>query len=130
MCLCACVCMCMSVCVCLCVYVCMSVCGDVRFYIYIYMYAFECMSVCLSSMSCVSVLIGVVQPNTVIIDVRNTYEADIGRFTPVPGGAEYIDPKVRPTDGAMCWGGGRRAKVCVGVRWSWSMRFIGWVGGV
>jgi predicted sulfurtransferase len=30
----------------------------------------------------------------VVIDVRNTYEADIGRFTPVDGGAEYIDPKV------------------------------------
>jgi hypothetical protein len=35
------------------------------------------------------------QPNTVIIDVRNTYEAVIGRFDPPPGGAEYIDPKMR-----------------------------------
>jgi predicted sulfurtransferase len=34
------------------------------------------------------------QANTVVIDVRNTYEADIGRFTPVEGGAVYIDPKV------------------------------------
>lgn len=35
------------------------------------------------------------EPNTVIIDIRNTYEADIGRFQPVEGGAEYIDPKMR-----------------------------------
>lgn len=35
------------------------------------------------------------EPNTVIIDVRNTYEADIGRFQPPPTGAEYIDPKMR-----------------------------------
>ncbi|KAJ3252160.1 hypothetical protein HK103_001813 [Boothiomyces macroporosus] len=35
------------------------------------------------------------EPNTVIIDVRNTYEAVIGRFNPPPGGAEYIDPKMR-----------------------------------
>lgn len=46
-------------------------------------------------MSC-DVLIRLVihQSNTVVIDVRNTYEADIGRFTPVEGGAVYIDPKV------------------------------------
>lgn len=42
------------------------------------------------------------QPNTVVIDVRNTYEADIGRFTPVEGGAEYIDPKVRSTFICQC----------------------------
>lgn len=35
------------------------------------------------------------EPNTVIIDVRNTYEADIGRFQPPENGAEYIDPKMR-----------------------------------
>ncbi|KAI8893618.1 Rhodanese-like domain-containing protein [Globomyces pollinis-pini] len=35
------------------------------------------------------------EPNTVIIDVRNTYEAVIGRFDPPPGGAQYIDPKMR-----------------------------------
>jgi predicted sulfurtransferase len=35
------------------------------------------------------------EPNTVIIDVRNSYEAEIGRFQPPQGGAEYIDPKMR-----------------------------------
>jgi predicted sulfurtransferase len=35
------------------------------------------------------------EANTVVIDIRNTYEADIGRFQPVEGGAEYIDPKMR-----------------------------------
>ena len=35
------------------------------------------------------------EPNTVVVDVRNTYEADIGRFQPVEGGAKYIDPKMR-----------------------------------
>ena len=35
------------------------------------------------------------EPNTVIIDVRNSYEADIGRFNPPEGGAEYIDPEMR-----------------------------------
>ena len=35
------------------------------------------------------------EPNTVIIDVRNSYEAAIGRFNPPEGGAEYIDPKMR-----------------------------------
>ena len=35
------------------------------------------------------------EPNTVIIDVRNSYEAAIGRFNPPKGGAEYIDPKMR-----------------------------------
>ena len=35
------------------------------------------------------------ESNTVVIDIRNTYEADIGRFQPVDGGAEYIDPKMR-----------------------------------
>lgn len=34
------------------------------------------------------------EKNTVVIDVRNSYEADIGRFAPVDG-AEYIDPKMR-----------------------------------
>jgi hypothetical protein len=33
------------------------------------------------------------EDNTVVIDVRNSYEADIGRFAPKRG-AEYIDPKV------------------------------------
>lgn len=35
------------------------------------------------------------ESNTVVIDIRNTYEADIGRFQPIQGGAEYIDPKMR-----------------------------------
>ena len=35
------------------------------------------------------------EPNTVIIDVRNSYEADIGRFNPPEGGAKYIDPEMR-----------------------------------
>jgi predicted sulfurtransferase len=35
------------------------------------------------------------ESNTVVIDIRNTYEADIGKFQPVDGGAEYIDPKMR-----------------------------------
>ena len=35
------------------------------------------------------------EPNTVIIDVRNSYEAEIGRFNPPPGGAQYIDPEMR-----------------------------------
>lgn len=36
------------------------------------------------------------QPGTVIVDVRNHYEADIGRFDKQEfvGGAKYIDPKV------------------------------------
>jgi predicted sulfurtransferase len=33
--------------------------------------------------------------DTVIIDVRNRYETEIGRFCPPPDGAEFIDPKVR-----------------------------------
>jgi predicted sulfurtransferase len=33
--------------------------------------------------------------DTVIIDVRNKYESDIGRFQPPPGGAELIDPMMR-----------------------------------
>jgi UPF0176 protein len=40
------------------------------------------------------------EDNTVIIDVRNTYEADIGRFTPVDGGAVYIDPKASSSSSA------------------------------
>jgi len=35
------------------------------------------------------------EPNTVIVDVRNRYETEIGRFQPPEGGAEFIDPKVR-----------------------------------
>ena len=32
---------------------------------------------------------------TVIVDVRNTYESAIGHFAPPPGGAKLIDPKMR-----------------------------------
>jgi predicted sulfurtransferase len=35
------------------------------------------------------------QPDTVIIDVRNQYESAIGHFSPPPGGAELIDPAMR-----------------------------------
>jgi len=34
-------------------------------------------------------------PNTVVIDVRNAYETTIGRFQPPPGGATLVDPKMR-----------------------------------
>uniref|UniRef100_A0A7S0FVE6 Rhodanese domain-containing protein n=1 Tax=Pyrodinium bahamense TaxID=73915 RepID=A0A7S0FVE6_9DINO len=43
------------------------------------------------------------QPNTVIIDVRNHYEAAIGHFQPPPGGAEFIDPKVRNSHELPKW---------------------------
>ena len=34
-------------------------------------------------------------PNAVIIDVRNAYESAIGHFQPPPGGATFIDPRMR-----------------------------------
>ena len=34
-------------------------------------------------------------PDAVVIDVRNFYETNIGKFNPPPGGAEWIDPKLR-----------------------------------
>jgi len=43
------------------------------------------------------------EPNTVIIDVRNHYEAAIGHFQPPPGGAEFIDPKVRNSHELPKW---------------------------
>jgi len=43
------------------------------------------------------------QPDTVIIDVRNHYEAQIGHFQPPPGGAEFIDPKVRNSHELPKW---------------------------
>lgn len=43
------------------------------------------------------------QENTVIVDVRNTYEAAIGRFQPPEGGAEYIDPKMRVSTEFPSW---------------------------
>ncbi|KAJ8600809.1 hypothetical protein CTAYLR_006402 [Chrysophaeum taylorii] len=35
------------------------------------------------------------KPNSVVIDVRNQYETEIGRIVPPVGGAELIDPKIR-----------------------------------
>jgi len=35
------------------------------------------------------------KPDTVVIDVRNAYETDIGRMEPPEGGAQFIDPKMR-----------------------------------
>ncbi|CAE8646902.1 unnamed protein product [Polarella glacialis] len=41
--------------------------------------------------------------DTVIIDVRNRYETEIGHFQPPPGGAEFIDPKVRNSHELPKW---------------------------
>jgi len=43
------------------------------------------------------------EPDTVIIDVRNHYEATIGRFAPPPGGAEMLDPKMRKSTEFPVW---------------------------
>lgn len=43
------------------------------------------------------------EPNTVIIDVRNRYETEIGHFQPPAGGAEFIDPKVRNSHELPKW---------------------------
>lgn len=45
------------------------------------------------------------ESNTVIIDVRNSYEAEIGRFVGQEGkgGAEYIDPKMRKSTDFAQW---------------------------
>jgi len=42
------------------------------------------------------------EPNTVIIDVRNSYEADIGKFNGQDG-AVYIDPKMRKSTDFKAW---------------------------
>lgn len=34
-------------------------------------------------------------PNTVVVDVRNAYETTLGQFQPPPGGATLLDPKMR-----------------------------------
>ena len=34
-------------------------------------------------------------PSAVVIDVRNHYESVIGHFKPPPGGATFLDPKMR-----------------------------------
>ncbi|GMI24705.1 hypothetical protein TeGR_g1883, partial [Tetraparma gracilis] len=44
------------------------------------------------------------EKNTVIVDVRNAYEAEIGNFTGQgAGGAEYIDPKMRKSTDFKAW---------------------------
>jgi predicted sulfurtransferase len=49
------------------------------------------------------------EPDTVVIDVRNHYEAAIGHFVPPPssssgtGGATYIDPKMRKSTEFPVW---------------------------
>ena len=43
------------------------------------------------------------EPDTVIIDVRNHYEAMIGHFSPPPGGAEMLDPKMRKSTEFPAW---------------------------
>eukprot|EP01134_Creolimax_fragrantissima_P005197 CFRG5197T1 len=50
--------------------------------------------------------------DTVIIDVRNHYEADIGRFDgqEKKGGAKYIDPKMRKSTDFKAWLGKEETK--------------------
>lgn len=43
------------------------------------------------------------QKDTVIIDVRNAYESDIGRFQPPKGGAQLLDPKMRSSQDFPKW---------------------------
>jgi predicted sulfurtransferase len=43
------------------------------------------------------------QKDTVIIDVRNAYESDIGHFRPPQGGAELLDPKMRTSQDFPKW---------------------------
>ena len=43
------------------------------------------------------------EDNTVIIDVRNHYEAAIGKFTPPANGAQYIDPMMRKSTEFPVW---------------------------
>jgi len=43
------------------------------------------------------------QKDTVIIDVRNAYESDIGRFAPPAGGATLLDPKMRTSSDFPKW---------------------------
>ena len=43
------------------------------------------------------------QDNTIVIDVRNHYEANIGRFNPPPGAAEWVDPKMRKSTEFPVW---------------------------
>lgn len=43
------------------------------------------------------------EKDTVIIDVRNHYEANIGRFNPPEGGAKMIDPMMRKSTEFPIW---------------------------
>ena len=43
------------------------------------------------------------EKDTVIIDVRNAYESDIGHFQPPEGGAELLDPKMRTSQDFPKW---------------------------
>jgi len=43
------------------------------------------------------------EKDTVIIDVRNAYESDIGRFKPPEGGATLLDPKMRTSKDFPKW---------------------------
>jgi predicted sulfurtransferase len=43
------------------------------------------------------------QQDTVIIDVRNAYESDIGHFQPPEGGAQLLDPKMRTSQDFPKW---------------------------
>jgi len=43
------------------------------------------------------------QKDTVIIDVRNAYESDIGHFQPPEGGAQLLDPKMRTSQDFPKW---------------------------
>lgn len=43
------------------------------------------------------------EQDTVIIDVRNHYEAAIGHFQPPEGGAKLIDPMMRKSTEFPCW---------------------------
>jgi len=43
------------------------------------------------------------QKDTVIIDVRNAYESDIGHFKPPEGGAQLLDPKMRTSQDFPKW---------------------------
>jgi predicted sulfurtransferase len=51
------------------------------------------------------------EENTVIIDIRNSYEAAIGHFKPPPGGAEYIDPKMRVSTEFPAWVDNNKARL-------------------
>lgn len=43
------------------------------------------------------------ESDVVVIDVRNHYESNIGRFVPPPGGATVIDPKMRKSTEFPLW---------------------------